>query len=270
MFLSLARGHTHTLGKQCPLRQSFTQGALPAPVMLQPQGNFTGAGNVSGPGSFPCAGKVAGHHRCRLSDGTRPNRQPATTAATAVTADGKHTARATSPMPSAGLTPPTPSGVSPPSSSSHPRQQCPPPLTRNTVGGGGGEGGIDHPHHAGTPQPHHPGHHHTHQHAPGRHHDTGTSRPLQARMTCAARTPPPGATGANLSALQPTPKPAHTPTTDRPSESPTCTHSRTAATITTNHHSTSHHDTPKPATTTKHQHTKTRAQPQQRDQHTTL
>nr|DAL06574.1 MAG TPA: hypothetical protein [Bacteriophage sp.] len=94
MFLSLARGHTHTLGKQCPLRQSFMQGALPAPVMLQPQGNFTGAGNVSGPEAFPA-----------------PGRQPAT----AVTADGKHTAGATPPMPSAGLTPPTPSGVSTPS-----------------------------------------------------------------------------------------------------------------------------------------------------------
>nr|DAS23909.1 MAG TPA: hypothetical protein [Bacteriophage sp.] len=38
--------------------------------------------------------------------------------------------------------------------------------------------------------------------APGRHHDTGTPRPLQAPKTCAARTPPPGATGAHLSTLQ--------------------------------------------------------------------
>lgn len=80
-------------------------------------------------------------------------------------------------------------------------------------GGGrreGGEGGIDHadplqrhhPHHAGTPQPHHPTR--TRQ-APrhGAHH-----RPLQAPKTCATRTPPPEATGAHLSALQPTPKPS--------------------------------------------------------------
>ena len=86
-------------------------------------------------------------------------------------------------------------------------------------------------------------------------------RPLQAPKTCATRTPPPGATGAHLSALQPTPKPAHTPTTDKPSTASTRTHSHTAATITTNRHTASRHDTPKPATTTKttkHQHTKTR------------
>jgi len=61
--------------------------------MLQPQGNFTGAGNVSGPETFPAPGNLSA----------------------TVTADGKHTAGATPPMPSAGLTPPTPSGVSTPS-----------------------------------------------------------------------------------------------------------------------------------------------------------
>ena len=99
-------------------------------------------------------------------------------------------------------------------------------------------------------------------------------QPLQARKTCATRTPPPGAAGAHLSALQPTPRPSpRARTADKPSAARTRTHSHTAATITTNRHSASHHDTPKPATTTKttkHQHKRTRAQPQQRDQHTTL
>lgn len=83
-------------------------------------------------------------------------------------------------------------------------------------------------------------------------------QPLQARKTCATRTPPSGAAGAHLSALQPTPKPAPTPTTDRPSAARTRTHSRTAATITTNRHSTSHHDAPKPAITTTPRSTNTR------------
>lgn len=213
----------------------------------RPEENFTGAG------------KVASHHHCRLSDGTRPNRQPATTAATAVTADGKHTARATSPMPSAGLTPPTPSGASTPSSSSH-------PLSNSTHHPRPDMRGIDH---ADPLQRHHPHHAHlprhptqdtttaTHQHTRQRQ-ARATPQPLQAPKTCATRTPPPEATGAHLSALQPTPKPAHTPTADKPSAARTRTHSHTAATITTNHHTASHHDTPKPATTTKHQHTKTR------------
>ena len=226
------------------------QGALPAPVMLQPQGNFTGAGNVSGPETFPAPGRQS---------------------ATAVTADGKHTARATSPMPSAGLTPPTPSGASTPSSSSHPRQQCPHPHPKYGGRGEGGGGVSITPHHAGTPQPHHPGHHHTHQHAPGRHHDTGTPRPLQAPKTCATRTPPPGATGAHLSALQAHTQASNTHTADRPSAARTRTHSRTAAT--TMSITTSHHDTPKSAVTTKatkHQHKRTRAQPSQPVQHATL
>ena len=150
------------------------QGALPAPVMLQPQGNFTGAGNVSGPGSFPGAGKVAGHHRCRLSDGTRPNRQPAPAATTAVTADGKHTARDTSPMLSAGLTPPTPSGVSTPSRHA---QLAPPAIAPTTPGphphltcGGGIDPAAPPtapppPPCAPTPAPH-PGHQHSHQNHP--------------------------------------------------------------------------------------------------------
>ena len=78
--------------------------------------------------------------------------------------------------------------------------------------------GIDH---ADPLQRHHPHHAHlprhptqdtttaTHQHTRQRQ-ARATPQPLQARMTCAARTPPPEATGAHLSALQPTPKPAHT------------------------------------------------------------
>lgn len=128
--------------------------------------------------------------------------------------------------------------------------------------------GIDH----ADPLQHHPHHAHlprhptqdtttatrtTHQHTHGRDRHGPHHRPIQAPKTCATRTPPPGATGADLSALQPTPKPAHTPTADKPSAARTRTHSHTAATITTNHHTASHHDTPKPATTTKttkHQH----------------
>lgn len=97
-------------------------------------------------------------------------------------------------------------------------------------------------------------------------------QPLQARKTCATRTPPSGAAGAHLSALQPTPKPAPTPTTDRPSAARTRTHSRTTATITTNRHSTSHHDAPKPAATTTPRSTNTRGhehEPQQHEQRTT-
>nr|DAW35839.1 MAG TPA: hypothetical protein [Caudoviricetes sp.] len=132
-------------------------------------------------------------------------------------------------------------------------------LTRNT--GGGGRGVSITPHHAGTP----------HQHAPGRHHDTGTPRPLQAPKTCATRTPPPGATGAHLSALQAHTQASNTHTADRPSAARTRTHSRTAAT--TMSITTSHHDTPKSAVTTKatkHQHKRTRAQPSQPVQHATL
>ena len=169
-------------------------------------------------------------------------------------------------MPSALLTPPPPSAIPAPSSRA---QLAPSP--EHTPGGsipgrgeGGGVGGYrSNRHPCATSHP-------TAQRASiGR---TPLNAPVHppARMTRAPRTPPPGATGANLSALQPTPKPTHTPTTDKPSAARTRTHSRTAATITTNRHSTNHHDTPKPATTTKHQHTKTRAQPQQRDQHTTL
>lgn len=42
---------------------------------------------------------LAHNHHCRLSDGTRPNRQPAPTATTAVTADGKHAGVAGAPPP---------------------------------------------------------------------------------------------------------------------------------------------------------------------------
>ena len=224
------------------------QGALPAPVMLQPQGNFTGAGNVSGPGNFPGAGKVAGHHRCRLSDGTRPNRQPATTAATAVTADGKHTARVTSPMPSAGLTPPTPSGVSTPSSSSH-------PLSNSTHHPQPDMRGIDH---ADPLQRHHPHHAHlprhptqdtttatrtTHQHTHDRDRHGPHHRPLQAPKTCATRTPPPEVTGAHLSALQPTPKPS-THTHGRQAISGPHTHAQPHRRD--HHHQPSQHQPPRP------------------------
>lgn len=200
--------------------------------MLQARGKLSRRRESSQP--------LAHNHHCRLSDGTRPNRQPAP-AATAVTADGKHTARATSPMPSVRLTPPTPSGVSTPSSSSH-------PLSNSTHHPQPDMRGIDH---ADPLQRHHPHHAHlprhptqdtttatrtTHQHTHGRDRHGPHHRPLQAPKTCATRTPPPEATGAHLSALQPTPKPAHTPTADKPSAARTHTHSRTAATITTNHH----------------------------------
>lgn len=52
-------------------------------------------------------------------------------------------------------------------------------------------------------------------------------QPLQARKTCATRTPPPGAAGAHLSALQPTPKPQHAHPQQTGHQRPA--HARTAA-----------------------------------------
>ena len=54
------------------------------------------------------------------------------------TASTRHQPDRQPPMPSAGLTPPTPSRAPTPSSSSHPRQQCPPPSPEIRWGGEGG------------------------------------------------------------------------------------------------------------------------------------
>ena len=133
--------------------------------------------------------------------------------------------------------------------------------------------GIDH----ADPLQHHPHHAHlprhptqdtttatrtTHQHTHGRDRHGPHHRPLQAPKTCATRTPPPGATGANLSALQPTPKPAHIPTTDKPSAARTRTHSHTTTSTSTTGNASQppRPSPPAPATTTtKHQHKRTRA-----------
>lgn len=188
---------------------------------------------------------LAHNHHCRLSDGTRPNRQPAPAATTAVTADGKHAGVAGAPpphrCPQPGLPHRRPREYRPHQAARTPSAIAPttPNLTcRVSI--------TPTPYSATTPTMHtHPGtrtgHHHSHQGEPptrthGRDRYGPHHRPLQAPKTCATRTPPPGATGAHLTALQPTPKPAHTPTADRPSAARTRAHSHTAATITTNHH----------------------------------
>lgn len=179
-------------------------------------------------------------------------------------------------MPSAGLTPPTPSGVSTPSRHAQltplsaiapttPRPGPPPHLTC---------GGIDH---ADPLQHHHPHHAHLPRHPrgtppqppgpptnthPGRYRHGPHHRPLQAPTPCATRTPPPGATGADLSALQPTPRSAHARTADKPPAALTRTHSHTAASTSTTSNASQppRPSPPAPATTTtKHQHKKTRA-----------
>lgn len=98
-------------------------------------------------------------------------------------------------------------------------------------------------------------------------HPAGTTtrahpHPLQARMIRAARTPPPEVAGANLSAFQPAPTPAHTPTADRPPAALTRTHSHTTTSTSTTSNASQppRPSPPAPATTTtKHQHKKTRA-----------
>lgn len=117
--------------------------------------------------------------------------------------------------------------------------------------------GIDH---ADPLQRHHPHHAHlprhptqdtttaTHQHTRQRR-ARATPQPLQAPKTCAARTPPPGATGAHLSALQPTPKPS-TQTHNRQAISGPHTHAQPHRRD--HHHQPSQHQPPRPpaATTT--------------------
>lgn len=67
-------------------------------------------------------------------------------------------------------------------------------------------------------------------------------QPLQARKTCATRTPPPGAAGAHLSALQPTPKPS-THTHNRQAINGPHTHAQPHRRDHHHHrHSTSNHD----------------------------
>ena len=90
----------------------------------------------------------------------------------------------------------------------------------------------------------------THQHAPGRDRPwatptaaTGPEDMHHTHPTIRSRRSPPERPTAHTQA-------STTPTTDRPSAARTRTHSRTAATITTNRHSTSHHDAPKPAAAT--------------------
>lgn len=174
-------------------------------------------------------------------------------------------------MPSARLTPPTPTqDTGPPTHTSQPHtghhgRGRGVPVGGVPVGGGRGyrQGGYQHREQDSTKDT-------THQHAPSMGQARATPPTATGPDDMRHTHPTPGATGAHLSALQPTPKPAHAPTTDKPPAAHTRTHSHTAAT-TTNHHSTSHHDhqsqppRPRSTNTRGHEH-----EPQQHEQHTTL
>ena len=116
--------------------------------------------------------------------------------------------------------------------SSHPPATAPkasPHTPTRKYGGGGGRGVSITPTPPTAPPPMRA--HPTHATPATTAHPTATRtraarHPLQAPKTCATRTPPPGATGAHLSALQPTPKPSTHP---RQTSRQRPAHTRTAA-----------------------------------------
>ena len=147
-------------------------------------------------------------------------------------------------MPSVVLTPPAPSPMPAPSS----RTQLAHPHPKVQGGGGGrgrgGRGRGDRPDR--HPRPHEGYPHYVHPSAP------------QARMTCARRTPPPGATGAHLSAQQHS---THTSThaqqtgRQRSSRTPTASHTHDSITSSTNTRRRDHHG--RQATTRQRAHART-------------